>query len=63
MLDARTTIPDPYIAPLAGRSYDDNATGWNALLGPGHEKRDIEPAVRAGPAQGRGRPARLRTSR
>jgi acetyl esterase/lipase len=48
MLDDRTTIPDPYIAPLAGWSYDDNATGWNALLGPGHEKRDVEPASAPG---------------
>lgn len=48
MLDDRTTIPDSYIAPLAGWSYDDNATGWNALLGPGHEKRDIEPASAPG---------------
>ena len=48
MLDDRTTIPDPYIAPLAGWSYDDNATGWNALLGAGHEKRDIEPASAPG---------------
>jgi acetyl esterase/lipase len=38
MLDDRTTTPDLYIAPLAGWSYDDNATGWNALLGAGHEK-------------------------
>jgi hypothetical protein len=34
---ATATTPDPNIAPLAGWSYDDNATGWNALLGAGHE--------------------------
>jgi acetyl esterase/lipase len=48
MLDDRTTTPDLYIAPFAGWSYDDNATGWNALLGPGHEKHDIDPAAAPG---------------
>jgi hypothetical protein len=33
MLDDRTTIPDPYIAPLAGWSYDDNA--YDATPPPG----------------------------
>jgi acetyl esterase/lipase len=47
MLDDRTT-PDPYIAPFAGWSYDDNATGWTALLGAGHEKRDVDPAAAPG---------------
>jgi acetyl esterase/lipase len=42
MLDDRTMTPDPCIAPLAGWSYDDNATGWNALLGPGHEHREVD---------------------
>jgi acetyl esterase/lipase len=48
MLDDRTTTPDQYIAPFAGWSYDDNATGWNALLGTGHENRDIDPAAAPG---------------
>jgi acetyl esterase/lipase len=48
MLDDRTTTPDPYIAPLAGWSYDDNVTGWDALLGTGHEARDIDPAAAPG---------------
>jgi acetyl esterase/lipase len=48
MLDDRTTKPDPYIAPLAGWSYDDNATGWNALLGPGHEHREVDPSAAPG---------------
>lgn len=48
MLDDRTTTPDLYIAPFAGWSYDDNATGWNALLGAGHEKRDVDPAAAPG---------------
>ena len=33
MLDDRTTTPDPNLAPFAGWSYDDNYTGWHALLG------------------------------
>ena len=48
MLDDRTTTPDPYIAPFAGWSYDDNATGWNALLEAGHDKRDVDPAAAPG---------------
>ena len=48
MLDDRTTTPDPYIAPFAGWSYDDNATGWNALLGPGHEHREVDPPAAPG---------------
>ena len=37
-----------YIAPFAGWSYDDNATGWNALLGTGHEHRVIDPPAAPG---------------
>ena len=33
MLDDRTTVPDPALAPWAGWSYDDNYTGWHALVG------------------------------
>jgi len=33
MLDDRTTEPDPALAPFAAWSYDDNYTGWHALLG------------------------------
>ena len=33
MLDDRTTTPDPALAPFAIWSYDDNYTGWHALLG------------------------------
>ena len=33
MLDDRNTTPDPEIAPFAVWSYDDNITGWGALLG------------------------------
>ncbi len=42
MLDDRNTTPDPEIAPFAGWSYDDNITGWNALLGPGHEGHPVD---------------------
>ena len=48
MLDDRTTTPDRYIAPFAGWSYDDNVTAWNALLGPGHEQRDVDPSAAPG---------------
>ena len=54
MLDDRTTAPDPFIAPFAGWSHDDNATGWDALLGTGHENRDVDPAAA---------PARLQDAR
>jgi acetyl esterase/lipase len=33
MLDDRTTTPDEQIAPFAVWTYDDNVTGWGALLG------------------------------
>jgi acetyl esterase/lipase len=33
MLDDRTLVPDPEIVAYAGWSYDDNYTGWSALLG------------------------------
>jgi acetyl esterase/lipase len=33
MLDDRTTVPDPALAPFAGWSYDDNFTAWHAVLG------------------------------
>ncbi len=35
MLDDRTTMPDPELAQFATWTYDDNATGWGALLGDG----------------------------
>ncbi len=35
MLDDRTTVPDPHLAPFATWTYDDNVTGWQALLGDG----------------------------
>ncbi len=33
MLDDRTTVPDPELAPFVTWTYDDNLTGWQALLG------------------------------
>jgi acetyl esterase/lipase len=33
MLDDRTTVPDPELVPFAGWTYEDNLTGWAALLG------------------------------
>jgi len=33
MLDDRTTIPDPELVRFAGWTYEDNLTGWSALLG------------------------------
>jgi acetyl esterase/lipase len=42
MLDDRTTTPDPEIVPFAGWTYDDNITGWNALLGGRDEHATID---------------------
>jgi acetyl esterase/lipase len=50
MLDDRTTTPDPEIVPFAGWTYDDNITGWKALLG----ERAGDPSVESTAA-----PARL----
>lgn len=33
MLDDRNTVPDPQLEPFASWTYDNNFTGWNALLG------------------------------
>ena len=35
MLDDRTTTPDPALVPSLTWTYDDNVTGWGALLGGG----------------------------
>jgi acetyl esterase/lipase len=43
MLDDRTTTPDPEIAPFATWTYDDNVTGWGALLGEAHGTDDVSP--------------------
>lgn len=33
MLDDRTSVPDPRLLPFLTWTYDDNVTGWRALLG------------------------------
>ncbi|KZS67410.1 alpha/beta hydrolase [Mycobacterium kansasii] len=33
MLDDRTALPDPELVPFVTWTYDDNITGWQALLG------------------------------
>lgn len=33
MLDDRNTVPDPALVPFLTWTYDDNVTGWGALLG------------------------------
>ena len=33
MLDDRTRTPDPQLVPFLTWTYDDNVTGWAALLG------------------------------
>jgi hypothetical protein len=33
MLDDRTTTPDPHLPPFLTWTYDDNITGWGALVG------------------------------
>jgi acetyl esterase/lipase len=43
MLDDRTRTPDPEIAPYATWSYDDNVTGWDALLGEAAGTDDVSP--------------------
>jgi acetyl esterase/lipase len=45
MLDDRNTHADPHIAPFAGWSYDDNVTGWNALLGERGNNTYVEPSA------------------
>jgi acetyl esterase/lipase len=49
MLDDRTTTPDPELVPFAGWSYDDNYTGWHALLGDAIGGDDVDP--QAAPAR------------
>ena len=43
MLDDRNTTPDPEIANLASWTYDDNLTGWGALLGEARSRADVSP--------------------
>ena len=41
MLDDRTALPDPQLAPFVTWTYDDNVTGWQALLGGGVAKDGV----------------------
>jgi acetyl esterase/lipase len=44
MLDDRTIGPDPQLPPeYLVFSYDDNRTGWGALLGPAYHRGDVSP--------------------
>jgi acetyl esterase/lipase len=62
MLDDRTLTPDPQLAPFVVWSWDDNRTGWQALLGNAAGGPDTPSARRrpgrAAPRLHRGRPAR-----
>lgn len=43
MLDDRNTVPDPRFDSLITWSYDDNVTGWQALLGGAAGGDDVSP--------------------
>ena len=43
MLDDRNTTPDPELVPFAPWTYEDNATGWGALLGDAVGGADVSP--------------------
>lgn len=43
MLDDRNTVPDPALEGFLTWSYDDNATGWGALLGAAIGGPDVSP--------------------
>ena len=43
MLDDRTSVPDPQLLPFLTWTYDDNVTGWRALLGESAGDGDVSP--------------------
>ena len=45
MLDDRTVDPDPELEGLASWSYDNNFTGWNAVLGECRGTADVPARV------------------
>ena len=47
MLDDRNTVPDPELVPFAPWTYDDNATGWGALLGAAVGGPEVSPYAAA----------------
>jgi acetyl esterase/lipase len=51
MLDDRAATVDPHLQPFLTWSYDDNATGWGALLGDRADSADISPYVAPARAQ------------
>lgn len=51
MLDDRTTTPDAEIGSVLTWSYDDNVTGWGALLGSSHGQDDVSPYAAPARAQ------------
>jgi len=51
MLDDSNVQPDPELAPHASWTYDDNATGWGALLGAEAGGDDVSPYAAAGRLQ------------
>lgn len=48
MLDDRTTTPDPLLAPTATWSYENNHTGWSAVLGDQIGGTTVSPVVAPG---------------
>lgn len=51
MLDDRNIVPDKAVEPLAFWKYDDNITGWTALLGDKAGKPDADVSYYAAPAR------------
>jgi acetyl esterase/lipase len=47
MLDDRNLVPDDHIAPFAAWTYEDNRTGWGALLGESVGGPDVSPYAAA----------------
>ncbi|WP_406257313.1 alpha/beta hydrolase [Streptomyces chartreusis] len=45
MLDDRNTVPDPVLAPTATWTYDNNYTGWAALLGDDLDTDRVSPVA------------------
>ncbi|MGV9847805.1 alpha/beta hydrolase fold domain-containing protein [Streptomyces sp. NPDC003442] len=45
MLDDRTLTPDPRLTPYVAWTWDDNWTGWHALLGAAFGTDDVPPQV------------------
>jgi acetyl esterase/lipase len=43
MLDDRANPPDPHLLPFLTWTYDDNVTGWGALLGEGVGTEAVSP--------------------